>query len=64
MNLVSLLILPGVISMEHHTALRFVVAAAALAVILGGVLFSKRKMTAIDTPIEGAAASIVADGGG
>jgi len=61
MNLVSLLILPGVISMQHHTALRFVVAALALAVILGGVLFSKRKMTAIDTPVEGSVAAVAGD---
>jgi K(+)-stimulated pyrophosphate-energized sodium pump len=54
MNLVSLLILPAVISLHHNTVLRYVIAVVALLVILGGVLFSKRKMTAIDTPIEGA----------
>jgi K(+)-stimulated pyrophosphate-energized sodium pump len=52
MNLVSLLILPAVISLHHDTALRYVIAAVALAVILGGVAFSKRKMKALDTPIE------------
>ena len=48
MNLVSLLILPAVISLHHDTALRTVIAVAAGAIILGGVLFSKRKMTAMD----------------
>jgi K(+)-stimulated pyrophosphate-energized sodium pump len=48
MNLVSLLILPGVISLQHHTAVRYIIAAVALAIILGGVLFSKRKTGGID----------------
>jgi K(+)-stimulated pyrophosphate-energized sodium pump len=51
MNLVSLLILPAVISLHHDTALRFVIAAGALVVILAGVAFSKRKMKALDTPV-------------
>jgi K(+)-stimulated pyrophosphate-energized sodium pump len=53
MNLVSLLILPGVITLQHHTAERYIIAAVALAVIIGGVLFSKRKIVALDTPVEG-----------
>ncbi len=53
MNLVSLLILPAVISLQHDTAVRYIIAAAALLVILGGVLFSKRKIAALDTPVEG-----------
>ena len=53
MNLVSLLILPAVITQQHHTAVRYIIAAVALAVIIGGVLFSKRKMTALDAPVEG-----------
>ena len=53
MNLVSLLILPSVISLHHDTALRYVIAAVALAVILVGVAFSKRKMKALDAPVEG-----------
>jgi K(+)-stimulated pyrophosphate-energized sodium pump len=51
MNLVSLLILPGVISLQHDTALRYIIAAVALAVILAGVAFSKRKSTAMDAPL-------------
>ena len=39
MNLVSLLILPAVISLQHDTALRYVIAAVALAIILAGVAF-------------------------
>jgi K(+)-stimulated pyrophosphate-energized sodium pump len=54
MNLVSLLILPAVISLHHDTALRYIIAAVALAVIIGGVAFSKRKMKALDSPVEGA----------
>jgi K(+)-stimulated pyrophosphate-energized sodium pump len=51
MNLVSLLILPAVISLHHDTALRTVVAVAAGAVILAGVLFSKRKMAPMDAEL-------------
>src|SRR5271156_1659417 len=52
MNLVSLLILPAIISLQNHTAVRYVISAAALVVILGGVLFSKRQTTAMDAVIE------------
>jgi K(+)-stimulated pyrophosphate-energized sodium pump len=50
MNLVSLLILPAVISLHHDTALRYAIAAVALLVILGGVAFSKRKMAPLEAP--------------
>jgi K(+)-stimulated pyrophosphate-energized sodium pump len=53
MNLVSLLILPAVISLHSHTALRYIIAAVALAIILAGVAFSKRKTKGIDAPVEG-----------
>ncbi len=53
MNLVSLLILPAVITQSHHTAIRYIIAAVALAIIVGGVLFSKRKITALDAPVAG-----------
>ncbi len=49
MNLVSLLILPAVISLHHDTALRTVIAVVAGVIILGGVLFSKRKIEAMDS---------------
>jgi K(+)-stimulated pyrophosphate-energized sodium pump len=55
MNLVSLLILPGVISLQHNTAARTAIAVVAGAVILAGVLFSKRKMAPIDDPAPTAA---------
>ena len=40
-------------AMQHHTAVRYIIAAAALLVILGGVLFSKRKIAALDAPGRG-----------
>ncbi len=61
MNLVSLLILPAVITQSHHTAVRYIIAAVALAIIIAGVLFSKRKMAAIDTPVEGQVAVAAGD---
>jgi K(+)-stimulated pyrophosphate-energized sodium pump len=42
MNLVSLLILPAVISLRHDDV-RFVIAGAALVVLIGAVAFSKRR---------------------
>ena len=59
MNLVSLLILPAVISLANHTAVRYVIAAAALVVILAGVAFSKRSTGGIDAPVEPSAAETV-----
>jgi len=51
MNLVSLLILPAVIKIQPHTAVRYAISAVALLVILGGVAFSKRKMAPMDAPM-------------
>ena len=59
MNLVSLLILPGVISLASHTAVRYVIAAAALVVILAGVAFSKRGTGSLDAPVEPSEAETV-----
>jgi K(+)-stimulated pyrophosphate-energized sodium pump len=42
MNLISLLILPAVISLRHNTGARFGIAGAALVVLLAAILFSKR----------------------
>ncbi len=61
MNLVSLLILPAVISLHHDTALRYIIAAAALVVILGGVAFSKRKTQGLEPVTETAPAAPVAN---
>ena len=43
MNLVSLLILPVVITLRHNDGARYSVAAGALVVLLGSIAFSKRK---------------------
>src|SRR4029077_14313957 len=42
MNLVSLLILPAVISLRHHNGERYAVAGVALVILLGALAFSKR----------------------
>jgi K(+)-stimulated pyrophosphate-energized sodium pump len=42
MNLVSLLILPAVITLHSHTGARLAIAGAALVVLLGAIAFSKR----------------------
>ena len=42
MNLISLLILPAVISLRHNSGARFGIAGAATVVLLGAILFSKR----------------------
>jgi K(+)-stimulated pyrophosphate-energized sodium pump len=43
MNLISLLILPAVISLRDNDGARLTIAAAALVVLIGAVVFSKRK---------------------
>jgi len=43
MNLVSLLILPAVITLRNHTGARLGIAGGALVVLLGAIAFSKRK---------------------
>jgi K(+)-stimulated pyrophosphate-energized sodium pump len=68
MNLVSLLILPGVISLRHNDA-RFAIAGVALVILLGAIAFSKRSTgsfaDADDKPVEAVAgaASLVAESG-
>ena len=47
MNLVSLLMLPAAISLHDNTGARYSIAAAALIVILGSVIFSKRQPSAL-----------------
>ena len=42
MNLVSLLVLPAIISLRHDDV-RFVIAGVCLVILIGAVLFSKRK---------------------
>jgi hypothetical protein len=48
MNLVSLLILPAVISLRHHNGERYAIAAVALVILLGALAFSKRATEAMD----------------
>ncbi len=43
MNLVSLLILPAIISLKDNDGARFTIAAGALVVLIGAVIFSNRK---------------------
>ena len=47
MNLVSLLILPAIISLRNNDGARFSIAAAALAVLIGAIIFSNRKASSI-----------------
>jgi len=48
MNLVSLLILPAVISLQHHTGARLAIAGGSLVILLGALAFSKRGAEAMD----------------
>jgi K(+)-stimulated pyrophosphate-energized sodium pump len=53
MNLISLLILPAVISLRHNDGARFSIAGAALIVLVGAIAFSKRSgmgMTDAEAP--------------
>src|SRR5213078_1220679 len=59
MNLVSLLILPAVISLRNNDGARYAIAGAALVVI--AVAFSKRKAVAMDGQIEAAATAEATD---
>jgi K(+)-stimulated pyrophosphate-energized sodium pump len=52
MNLVSLLVLPAVISLRDNDGARFAIAGTALVVLLAAIAFSKRKATLIETPFE------------
>ena len=70
MNLVSLLVLPAVISLRHNDA-RYAIAGAALVVLLAAIAFSKRRAPGMDValpvaagaPLAAAGAQAVAAGG-
>ena len=47
MNLVSLLVLPAIITLQHNNAARYAIAAVALVIILAGVAFSKRNVESV-----------------
>jgi len=51
MNLVSLLILPAIINLQDNTGARYSVAAAALVVLIGAIVFSSRKQNNIKAAI-------------
>jgi K(+)-stimulated pyrophosphate-energized sodium pump len=55
MNLVSLLILPAVISLRDNDGARYAIAAGALVVLAAAVAFSKRKTQAMDAGLPAAA---------
>ena len=51
MNLVSLLVLPTVITLRNNNAARYSIAAVALVIVVVGVAYSKRKVASVaDTP--------------
>jgi K(+)-stimulated pyrophosphate-energized sodium pump len=50
MNLVSLLVLPAVITLQDNNGARYAIAAAAFLVIVGGVIFSKRSVSGVAGP--------------
>ncbi len=47
MNLVSLLVLPAIISLQDNDGARFSIAAAALVVLIGAIVFTSRKSNSI-----------------
>ncbi|MCB1000775.1 MAG: sodium/proton-translocating pyrophosphatase, partial [Acidimicrobiales bacterium] len=47
MNLVSLLVLPAIISLQDDDGARYAIAAAGLVVLIGAIVFSSRKQTSI-----------------
>ncbi len=51
MTLVSLLVLPTVISLRNNDAARYAIAAVALVIILAGVAYSKRQVTSLAGPV-------------
>jgi hypothetical protein len=65
MNLVSLLILPAVITLRNHTGARLAIAGVALVVLLAALAFSKRAAAPMDaeaaTEAARAPAAVAAD---
>ncbi|MFM8483504.1 MAG: sodium/proton-translocating pyrophosphatase, partial [Actinomycetota bacterium] len=47
MNLVSLLVLPAIISLQDNDGARFAISISALVVLLGSIAFSSRKQTSL-----------------
>ncbi len=55
MNLVSLLVLPAVITLRHHTGARLGIAGAGVVILIGAIAFSKRKSQGFGAEEEGKA---------
>jgi K(+)-stimulated pyrophosphate-energized sodium pump len=51
MNLVSILILPAVITLRHNNGARFAIAAVALVILLSAIAFSKRKTQGLEASV-------------
>ena len=62
MNLVALLILPGVISLRHNSGARFTIAGVALVVLIGAIAFSKRKTQSLDGGLAATSVATTAEG--
>ncbi len=60
MNLVSLLILPAVITLRHNTGARLAIAGVSLVILLAALAFSKRAGEAMDSDAGAGADSITA----
>jgi K(+)-stimulated pyrophosphate-energized sodium pump len=58
MNLVSLLILPAVISLRDNDGARFSIAAAALVVLIGAIVFSSRQPSGIEAGVAPTATAV------
>jgi K(+)-stimulated pyrophosphate-energized sodium pump len=56
MNLVALLILPAIISVQDKAGIRYGVAGVALLVVIGAIAFSKREADAMDAELPASAA--------
>ncbi len=62
MNLVSLLILPAIISLQNNNVARFAIAGAALVVLVIAILYSKRQGGAFAAESDEVAAALADDG--
>ncbi|MGD9796866.1 MAG: sodium-translocating pyrophosphatase [Acidimicrobiia bacterium] len=58
MNLVSLLILPAVINLQDNDGARYAIAAAALLVLIGAIVFSKRSTQALGEEVAAAGGGV------
>ncbi|MHB1487205.1 MAG: sodium-translocating pyrophosphatase [Acidimicrobiales bacterium] len=61
MNLVSLLILPAVITLRNNSGARFAIAGVALVVLLAAIAFSKRKVRALGQDASAPSAALAGD---